>query len=802
MKWKSFVLFLSMLALVFSALASPAHSQVPKISVTPLFSLNLGNVKVGGTSEKPIIIKNTGTADLVINDISITGLNASDFSQTNGCTTIPAGGSCTTRVTFSPALPFGPKSAAVSIFSNDLAKPIVNVKILGNAAPPKISAYPSFSVTFGTVQVDSTSLPKTVTVSNAGISDLVINNISITGLNASEFSQTNDCATIPAGGHCTVTGTFAPTSMGSKTAVLGISSNDPKKPIASVKLSGTAPPRVFQITVVQPAGGGKITLKGRTTAITSALVKENTNVSFTMKPNPGYHLSAVMIDGNLIFDGTTITDPNLTRISTSKNYDYVFKVVTGPHTIAADFAEDGQQNLTLTGSLGSGYTTAAGGTESLRSGSAGAVNELAIDKYVDKIVAIQSDRGYLGENTMENSRSASINPDGTFSISLDTSRDWLLVLMDSTAPVKSDQFVGYVALNAGTENLLQVPASTSTITSLDLGTITASGDTAQSETPIDESDFSLTSTQLLNLAKNDDAFKSVKNFVINYDNVTGVYYTLRPDFRWKGSYANLNGPFQDPSGYIYSNYSSQLDSNTTTINIDKICGTNGQTQVIVELAPPSDVTTSGPSVRTFNPGNPMSSAGVKCKTATDGKIEAYQDPGNSDFFATNRYGGVSQSYAAPLTGAIPGGDWLYYEGEQQKGQFDLAVASPLRVDNTIKGFIPSARINVDPPTGRITSVDIQWYYWDDSTSQYVVFTDISVLRYLIGTGGVYFDNSSSGTRTYETVNFDPALQTSVTPTQYTWYYGTAGPANEQLEGFGIFYSSGGIGSFIEFFRPF
>jgi hypothetical protein len=588
--------------------------------------------------------------------------------------------------------------------------------------------------------------------------------------------------------------------MGSKTAVLSISSNDPKKPIVNVKLTGKAPPRLFQISVVQPAAGGKITLKGQTAAITSALVKENTDAYFSMKPNTGYRLSAVMIDGNLIFDGTTITDPNLTQVSTSKNYEYVFKVVTGPHTIAADFAEDGQQNLMLTGSLGSGYTTVAGGTGSLRAGSTGAIYGQAIDKYVDKILAIQSDRGYLGENSMETSRSAIINADGTFSISLDTSKDWLLVLMDSTALVKSDQFVGYIALNAGTENLLQVPASTSTITSLDLGTITASGDTGQSDAPIDEADFSLTSTQLLNLAKNDDAFKSVKNFVINYDNATNVYYTLRPDFRWNGSYASINGAFQNPSGYIYSNYSSQLDSNTTTINIDKICGTNGQTQVIVELAPPSDVTTSDFFVRTFNPGNPMSSAGVKCKTATDGFIEVYQDPGNSDFFATNRYGGVSQSWAAPLSGTIPGGNWLYYEGEQQKGQFDLAVASPLRLDNTIKGFVPSAKINTDEDgSGRIMSVDIKWYTWDGF--QYVELTDITVLRYLIGTGDVFFDNYTGDMRTYESIHFDPAVDTSVTPSG-TWYYGTAGPENQQLKGFGVFYSSGGIGFFFNFFRPF
>ena len=248
--------------------------------------------------------------------------------------------------------------------------------------------------------------------------------------------------------------------MGSKTAALSISSNDPKKPTATVKLLGKAPPREFQITVVQPDGGGKITLKGQTAAITRALVKENTNVYFTLKPERGYHLSAVMMDGNLIFDGTTVTDPNLTRISTSESYQYVFPLVTGPHTLAAEFAEEGQGTFTVSGSLGAGYVKAVGGAVSPRFGSPGAALGDVSDKKVDKIVALQSDRGYLGAESMQYSRSATINDDGTFSIGLDTSRDWLLVLMDSTAAARTDQFVGYVALNTGTaENLLQLPAN-------------------------------------------------------------------------------------------------------------------------------------------------------------------------------------------------------------------------------------------------------------------------------------------------------------------------------------------------------
>jgi pimeloyl-ACP methyl ester carboxylesterase len=210
----------------------------PNISVSPR-SVNFGDVKPGSTSNKMVTIQNKGKSDLVISNINITGSNASEFSQTNNCKTIPAGGSCTITVTFNPTLPFGQKSAIVSIPSNDPKKPTVNVKILGNAPPPKISISP-VSVNFGSVQVGSTSSPKMVKISNTGKSDLVISNISITGSNASEFSQTNNCTTIPKGNSCTITVTFAPPSAGKKSATMSISSNDPKKPKVNVKLSGNA----------------------------------------------------------------------------------------------------------------------------------------------------------------------------------------------------------------------------------------------------------------------------------------------------------------------------------------------------------------------------------------------------------------------------------------------------------------------------------------------------------------------------------------------------------------------------------
>jgi hypothetical protein len=221
---------------IFSSSTPPNNAAPPKISISPT-SVNLGSVKVGASSvSKKVTIKNTGKSTLEISSINITGNNASEFNQTNDCTTIPVKGSCSVMVSFTPAPPFDKKSAAMNVLSNDPKKPTVSVKLSGQAPLPKISVSPT-KVNFTCVGGSSTSTPKTVKIKNTGTSDLVINSIVITGANADEFSQTNDCTTIPSKGSCTATLTFVSTTAGKKTAIMVIDSNDPKRPTVNVMLN-------------------------------------------------------------------------------------------------------------------------------------------------------------------------------------------------------------------------------------------------------------------------------------------------------------------------------------------------------------------------------------------------------------------------------------------------------------------------------------------------------------------------------------------------------------------------------------
>lgn len=112
-------------------------------------------------------------------------------------------------------------------------------------SPAKISVKPA-SLDFGSVKAGGVSSLKTLTIGNAGGADLTVSSISLSGSNVPEFavSPAGGCPDlITPGGACILTISFKPaTPFTKKSATLNISSDDPKKPKVSVKLSGQVPP--------------------------------------------------------------------------------------------------------------------------------------------------------------------------------------------------------------------------------------------------------------------------------------------------------------------------------------------------------------------------------------------------------------------------------------------------------------------------------------------------------------------------------------------------------------------------------
>jgi Zn-dependent metalloprotease len=78
-------------------------------------------------------------------------------------------------------------------------------------------------------------------IENKGATNLLIQKISITGTDAPMFTVKGGCPgqSLPSGGSCAMQVEFKPSTLGTKAAVIAISSNDPDTPIVKVSVIGT-----------------------------------------------------------------------------------------------------------------------------------------------------------------------------------------------------------------------------------------------------------------------------------------------------------------------------------------------------------------------------------------------------------------------------------------------------------------------------------------------------------------------------------------------------------------------------------
>jgi fibronectin type 3 domain-containing protein len=95
-----------------------AAGPVPVVTLSRN-SVSFGNQATGGTSPvQQILMSNTGTADLAISAIAVSGANSADFAQTSNCgATLTPNAACTINATFTP-LTTGTRSANITISDN------------------------------------------------------------------------------------------------------------------------------------------------------------------------------------------------------------------------------------------------------------------------------------------------------------------------------------------------------------------------------------------------------------------------------------------------------------------------------------------------------------------------------------------------------------------------------------------------------------------------------------------------------------------------------------------------------------
>ena len=190
----------------------------------------------------------SGEGPTVFTD-SISGPDAGDFSLApggDGCGAgpVPSGASCTLTVQYTPTQ-LGPEYAEMDV---DSSKGVYGVYLTGTGETNAAFSASTSSLAFGDQSVGSSSGGQIVTVTNPGQASLSLGQVTLAGADPNQFSIASDSCSnqsVVAGGSCSVTVQFSPSSLGSETAELSFPNDggpDGSSRTDSTALSGTGQP--------------------------------------------------------------------------------------------------------------------------------------------------------------------------------------------------------------------------------------------------------------------------------------------------------------------------------------------------------------------------------------------------------------------------------------------------------------------------------------------------------------------------------------------------------------------------------
>lgn len=212
-----------------------AGTQLTTATATPT-TLTFASQTYGSTSAtQTVTLANTGSIALVPSAIAASG----DFSETDNClnTTVNGGASCTIQVAFTPTQP-GTRSGLLTIGAN-IAGGQLTLALSGTGTSAGPVQLAPVSLSFGAIEVGTTSTALQVTVQNSSISAVPVSSVAAT---APFVLASNTCgSTVAASSDCQLTVEFAPAQAGAASGTLTLATSSGSQTVA---LSGTgaAPP--------------------------------------------------------------------------------------------------------------------------------------------------------------------------------------------------------------------------------------------------------------------------------------------------------------------------------------------------------------------------------------------------------------------------------------------------------------------------------------------------------------------------------------------------------------------------------
>ena len=185
-------------------------------------SLAFDTTGVGGSSEQTLEVSNIGSGPLALTGFTFSGTGRRDYQGQETLPTIDAGGIETVTVIFTPSRE-GARPATLFVES-DVGTKGIDVTGFAVEGGPEISLSVT-TLALETIKVGENAVQGTITITNPGFSDLSVTAITLEGADVSEFDVSPTAATISPGESETVTITFDPAAIGSKSITMLLDHN-------------------------------------------------------------------------------------------------------------------------------------------------------------------------------------------------------------------------------------------------------------------------------------------------------------------------------------------------------------------------------------------------------------------------------------------------------------------------------------------------------------------------------------------------------------------------------------------------
>ena len=564
---------------------------------------DFGNASTcSGTVVHTFTIQNTGTSDLHVSQVTISGTNSADFELTNEPgNTIQSGGSSDFEITFNPSF-VGLHTATVTVLSDDCDEATYDYAIQGTGTDPEINVQGnSVSITdgditpssndftdFGSQVVCTGAFTRTFTIQNTGTSALSVSSVTIAGTNAGDFSVSSPPAASVAGSSSTTfVISFNPSALGARTANISIASDDCDEGTYDFAIQGTG---------IET----EINLQGNGLSITDGDATPSSN-DFTDFGSQSACTGTVSKTFTIQNTGTAILNIGSVTITGANASD--FTVTSSP---ASTVATSGSTNFTVT------FNPSATG---LRSATVNIASDDCDEATYD--FAIQGTGTDQDINVQGNSLSI-IDGDVTPSNSDFTDFGTSTVCVGSITQTFTIQNVGTATLSVTGVSISGTNAADFTVGTSPASTVAASGSTNFTIT------FNASALGTRNATvtiANDDCDEGTYDFAIQG---TGV----DPEINLQGNSVSIADGDVSPSTSDHTDFGSQSvcsgtivrtftiqNTGTSTLNISgsTITGTNAADFSITSAPASTVATASSTTIQvTFNP----SAIGTRSATLT------------------------------------------------------------------------------------------------------------------------------------------------------------------------------------------